>query len=34
MKTGKYFLGGAVKGAGGRAVKFFMKQQRGSIVEH
>ena len=26
MKTGKYFLGGAVKGAGGRAVKFFMKQ--------
>ena len=26
MKTGKYFLGGAVKGLGGKAVKFFMKQ--------
>ena len=26
MKTGKYFLGGAVKGLGGNAVKFFMKQ--------
>tara|TARA_R100000664_G_C2736381_1_gene125742 strand:+ start:371 stop:829 length:459 start_codon:yes stop_codon:yes gene_type:complete len=26
MKTGKYFLGGAIKGTGGKAVKFFMKQ--------
>tara|TARA_R100001126_G_scaffold30058_1_gene16650 strand:+ start:186 stop:644 length:459 start_codon:yes stop_codon:yes gene_type:complete len=26
MKTGKYFLGGAIKGVGGKAVKFFMKQ--------
>ena len=27
MKTGKYFLGGKViKGLGGRAIKFFMKQ--------
>ena len=26
MKSGKYFLGGAIKGTGGKAVKFFMKQ--------
>jgi len=26
MKTGKYFLGGAIKGLGGRAVKVFMKR--------
>ena len=26
MKSGKYFLGGAIKGVGGQAIKFFMKQ--------
>ena len=26
MKTGKYFLGGAIKRTGGKAIKFFMKQ--------
>ena len=26
MKAGKYFLGGAIKGTGGKAIKFFMKQ--------
>tara|TARA_R100000353_G_C6379265_1_gene161412 strand:- start:88 stop:552 length:465 start_codon:yes stop_codon:yes gene_type:complete len=26
MKTGKYFLGGAIKGLGGRAIKVFMKR--------